>query len=214
MNEKIRKVSASFREKLEQIKKGWVFFFNYYEKKATPQIMHTMTGEKKKTDPTVNIRLRSDSDKLMHSYPIRCEGHPTNGNAKGEFKWYRMSNTKDVDPGNNFQVLVSTQIPVFHPTIEDSNSEIACQWVPDSNSVVSHQPSNFARIGPLTKDPTILTDAQTMLDTNTANFHIDMSNSGVDPMSKLLNGQFFFLIKKGGGGGGVEKLNHINNRVD
>ncbi|ETO05689.1 hypothetical protein RFI_31708 [Reticulomyxa filosa] len=138
------------------------------------------------TDATVIIRLRSDSEKLLHSYPIRCEGFPTSNNIKGEFKWYRMNNTKNVDPSNNFQIITTTNVPVFHPNIEDSNGEIACQWVPDNNSIATYQPSNFARIGPLVKDPTILTDAQTMIDGNIACFKIDSSNSGVDQSTKQL----------------------------
>jgi len=159
MNEKIQKLSASFRGKLEQIKK----------------------------DPTVAIRLRSDNEKLFHSYPIRCEGYPTSGNVKGEFKWYRINNVKeDIDSTNNFQIISSTNQPTFHSNIEDGNSEIACQWVPDDDSVVSYQPSNFARIGPLVKDPTILSDAQAMIDANIAWFKVDLSNSNVEQSTKLL----------------------------
>jgi len=177
MTEKLRKgfknystsVSATLREKLEQIKG---------DKDPT---------DKRVADPSpVKIRLRSDSEKLLHSYPIRCENFPIT--VKGEFKWYRMNNnSKDEDPTDNFQLLASTNGPTFHPNIEDSTSEIACQWVPDNNLMVLYQPSNFARVGPLIKDPTILTDAQLMIDSNSASFRVDMSDINTDQNSKLLN---------------------------
>jgi len=170
MTEKLSKYQKILREKFEHIKGG--------EKDASE-------------GAPVKIRLRSDSDKLLHSSPIRCEGHPTTGNAKGEFKWYRMNtnvNTKmDNDSNNdNFQLLCITNTPVFYPNMEDSVSEIACQWVPDKTFVLLYQPSNFGRIGPLSKDPTILKDAQTMIDTNVANFQVKLSDPGSHQYSKLL----------------------------
>ncbi|ETO03808.1 hypothetical protein RFI_33594, partial [Reticulomyxa filosa] len=145
-------------------------------------------ADKQMSDPTpVKIRLRSDSDKLLHSYPIRCEGHPTSGNVKGEFKWYRINgNAKAEDDNNNFQPLLTTTIPVFHPSMEDSTNEIACQWIPDAQYLLSYQPSSFARIGPLVKDPAILTDAQTMIDHNSALFHVEIPEPNGDQFPKLL----------------------------
>jgi len=163
-------VSTSLREKLDYIKSEKV------EKveKLTPQPL------------AVKINLRSGSEKLYHTSPIYCEGFPVNGTDKGQFKWYHINNTsKDGDP-KNFHLLLSTNVPIFYPNMEDCIGEIACQWIPDHHSIVSYQPSNFARIGPLMQDPAALHDGQTMIDTNIAIFPIHWVDPSGDSKSKIL----------------------------
>ncbi|ETO35708.1 hypothetical protein RFI_01351, partial [Reticulomyxa filosa] len=59
-------------------------------------------AEKLSVDPTpVKIRLHSESEKLVHSFPVHCEGHPTSGNVDGSFKWYRMSSDNNHNSSNN-----------------------------------------------------------------------------------------------------------------
>jgi len=176
MTEKLKKYKRSLREKLEHIGEK-VEHIKFGEKeKEKEKFGNTMDA----TRP-VKIHIYSESENLCYSYPIHCEGFPSNETMKGELKWYRMNDNEDL------HLLLSTNAPIFHPNIEDNGSIIVCQWIPDDCESTLYQCSNFARIGPLTQDSTIMSDAQVIMDENkVAIFNIDLIDSNNCSIPKLL----------------------------
>ena len=115
---------------------------NIFKKKSSKNNVNTLSID------AVPLKLYSTG--LYHSTTIKA-----NKLKNGKYNWYRAR----VGSGNeSFELITSTELNEYHPSIQDVNARIACQWIPNKDHPDNKNilPTSFAEYGPLIIDPNLI----------------------------------------------------------
>lgn len=129
---------------------------------------------------TKSMTLNLTSDNLYHNSEITVDGCPDPKELPCIVKWY------DHDLNLIFQ---SSKSLIFQPNVQDAGRKIYCQWYPadeGDEETSTLLPSKLAEIGPLKRNPALVTDAQAILDKGRGEFDIILPTLSKTEKQKLV----------------------------